>query len=143
MCRTKCLADIRCSTGHFDSPLDIFLPENVRQPLFSVPDISSTLTTVGQNVQRWFNTLPDISKLCRTCPASPTYLIITATMLFMNDFSQEGNTHFIVSIGKLMKCMLYTCNTVLHHKRAYPHSGTSSPKYPIVVCSCMDAVVLK
>ena len=33
--------------------------------------------------------------------------------------------------------------TVLHHKRAYTYSGTSSPKYPIVVCWRIYAFVLK
>ena len=72
MCRTKCPADIRCSA--VDSVQHILLSENVRQPLFSLLDIFSTLTIAGQNVRQCFNSLPDISKSCRTCLA---YLIVT------------------------------------------------------------------
>ena len=43
--------------------------ENVWQTLFSVPDISTTLSTAGQNVRQCLDSLPDISKSCRTCPA--------------------------------------------------------------------------
>ena len=41
----------------------------------SLPDISSLLTTAGQNVLQCLNSLLDISKSCQTCPA---YLAITA-----------------------------------------------------------------
>ncbi len=74
-CRTKCPAEIQCSDRHFVSLPDILLPENVQPPLFSVLDISSTLTNAGQNVRQCLNSLPDISKLCRTCPG---YLIINS-----------------------------------------------------------------
>ena len=65
------------SAGHFDSLPDILLPENFCQPLFSLLNISSTWTATGQNVRQCLNSLLDISRSCRTCPACPVYFIIT------------------------------------------------------------------
>ena len=70
VCQTKCPTDVLSSGGHCYPLLDILLPENAQQPLVSLPDISSTLTSAVQNVQQCLNSLPDISKLWRTCPAN-------------------------------------------------------------------------
>ena len=43
VCRTKCPADIQSSAGHFDSLLDILLPE-VQQIGIFLPDILCTYT---------------------------------------------------------------------------------------------------
>ncbi len=75
VCRTKCPADIQCSAGHFaiwytKLSAGYFM-------YFCLPNSSSMLTTGGQNVRQCLNSLPDISKSCRTCPACPAYLAIT------------------------------------------------------------------